>query len=40
MEKILLFEDFTKLYKRWNKGEIRKENDYIRKGNDILVVTK
>ena len=31
MGKILLFEDFTKLYKRWNKGEIRKENDYIRK---------
>ena len=25
---VLLFEDFTKLYKRWNGGELRKENKY------------
>lgn len=25
---VLLFEDFTKLYKRWNSGELRKENKY------------
>lgn len=30
MEKILLFEDFTKLYGRWKGGNNRKENDYIR----------
>lgn len=26
--KILLFEDFTKLYKRWNKGNVRKEDEF------------
>lgn len=30
MEKILLFEDFTKLCKRWKGGDDRKENNYIR----------
>jgi hypothetical protein len=35
---ILLFEDFTKLYKRWNKGEDRKEDEFHSNIDDFKTV--
>lgn len=35
---ILIFEDFTKLYKRWNKGEGRKEDEFHSNIDDFKTV--
>lgn len=36
--KILMFEDFTKLYKRWEGGELRKEDEFRSNTDDLKPV--